>query len=121
MNHLGVKLDAVESSQNNPHGSHNAGACIGKYGITFGRGRYMVAVAHPYIKAAVESVKESAWFDHFYGGRTVFTGYPPFEFSAQDNREKLQPIADPQHRDTEVEDFGIYLRVILVEYRGWTA
>jgi hypothetical protein len=78
----------------------------------------MVAMAHPDIELMVKSVKESAGTVYLDGGRAIFAGYPTFKFSAECIREKLQPIANSEHRDAKFKDPRINPGMAFFEYRG---
>src|SRR5581483_6875344 len=109
VDHLGMKLHAVEAAHRLPDSGNGTGFGPRQHGESRGHGRDEVAMAHPDLLRPREPAKSRRVNAvQFERRQAVFPLLALLHGSAEQVRHELLPVADSEHRPAAAKDRRIY-------------
>ena len=120
MDDLGVELDSVEVARRHVHGAEfRVAARAEDFESPLRHFRDLVAVGHPHLNARRKPHEELPGFDDVEDRLAVFACFSAGDLSPEGLDHELQPVADPENRDSKFKDGRVALRRIRgIDARG---
>ncbi|EON33565.1 cytosine deaminase [Gordonia terrae C-6] len=119
--HLGVVLHTGHAALQVLEGRHRRAGGRSGDGESLGRALDGVVVAHPHRLGFRETLMEHAFAVGRQRRATELASAGVGDLAAQRVRHRLEPVADAEHRDVEVEEGGIEVGCVLGVHRRRTA